>query len=148
MKVVCRGRTNEDLPAGYTDVRAQLGEGPFPLTIGKTYVVFAIEASEGRVSYYVHDDDGLQYPMWYAAPLFQIADATPSRHWVCAYDPPMANTAGVFVLSFPDWASDRYFFKRPRRRPASCSGDILAIQGVDHAGVRVGLGALQTPTTP
>lgn len=58
MRVRCVGRSIENLPDTYVDVRKRLGEGPFPLTVGRTYVVYAIEARAGAVDYHIHDDEG------------------------------------------------------------------------------------------
>ncbi len=53
----------------------------------------------------------MPYPVWYAAPLFEVTDPRPSRQWICAYHAPSEATAGgLLILSFPEWASDRYFY--------------------------------------
>ena len=66
-------------------------------------------SARGIGKYYIHDDEGLGYPIWYAAPLFEVVHPALSRHWVCTYEVD-DSAVGTLVLALPGWAHDRFFY--------------------------------------
>ena len=110
--VRCRESTLSGTPASFLDDRR--GYGPstvLPLTVGATYVVFAITSFVGGFWYYVLDDDGHNYPVWYPAPVFDIASERVPAGWVLRHH--RANDGGITsILTFPEWASDPHFYEK------------------------------------
>jgi hypothetical protein len=85
-----------------------------PLTVGAVYRVYAITVFKGLFWYYLLDNDAASYPIWYPAPLFEVADATLSRRWIVNYLP---NTfrperIGTSVIAFAEWANDPTYYER------------------------------------
>ena len=112
MRVSCLSNSGATLPENYVDARS--GYGPsaeFPITVGKEYVVYAIALwNNAQVWYYVSDDDDLNYPFRYPAPLFEVADSSVSRYWRYAFTPEHLDHVALFA--FEEWVRDAYFFDR------------------------------------
>jgi len=86
-------------------------EASFPLSVGKDYLVQAVTVHLGLAWYYVHDDDDLEWPIWYPATLFTLRDGEIPVGWVMGYVHLGAENQYP-VLSFPGWANDRFFYER------------------------------------
>jgi hypothetical protein len=84
----------------------------FPLTIGETYVVYAITMFQGHCWYYVLDDNRLPYPVWELAPLFEIADPYIPRDWIYGYVRTSEQDEGVPIVSFPEWVLNQSYYER------------------------------------
>ncbi len=83
MRVRCRTNLAADLTTPWL---VGLGDGDYPgLTLGREYVVYALEWSEGAPGYILCDDGYSFYPMHYPAELFGITDPQPSRYWIIGY---------------------------------------------------------------
>ena len=85
----------------------------FEVTIGAEYAVYGVTVWRGHCWYYVFDDDDLAYPVWKPAALFEVSDPTMPRNWVFGYVQPVDGDGGQGfpVISFPEWALDRYFYE-------------------------------------
>ena len=110
MKILCKVRTGESLPSSYFETGLEPSRHPFPLTIGKEYVVYALAVKERQIWYYISDDDELFYPVRYPAPLFDVVDQLLSKHWGYAFTPEHLDHFALF--SFDEWISDPYFYDR------------------------------------
>jgi hypothetical protein len=122
VRVRCIANTGQALPESSIDSRRGLtAEKTFPLTIGTLYVVYAITMYRGLTWYYVLDDHDLPYPVWKPAVLFDIVSGTIPTGWVVGYVRVSGDDAGYPVISFPEWADDRFFYER------LVDGDDLAV---------------------
>lgn len=111
MIVHCVGNTGKLLPEEYLDSRGgYLRETEFPLTVSKTYVVYALALRQGQVWYYLLDDNELNYPVHYPAPLFRIVDNKLSDHWRFRFTPEHLDHLALFA--FEEWVADPYFYDR------------------------------------
>lgn len=104
--------TGETLPATSRDsARGINSDTEFPVTIGRSYSVFAMTVFLGVAWYYVLDDDGHDWPTWIPASLFDLVDGTLPGSWLVGYF-----RFGVEnqypILSFPEWAHDHGFYER------------------------------------
>lgn len=111
MIIRCLTATADSLPGNSYD--SNQGVNPdtvFPVTPGRAYPVYAITIFLGIAWYYVPDDDGLDWPTWVPASLFEVIDGHMPASW----------TVGHFrfasdqypLISFPEWASDHRFYER------------------------------------
>jgi len=80
-------------------------DAEFPLTIGRTYVVYACTVFDGYSWSYVLDDDGHHYPVWYPAVLFSVADPQIPPDWVFGYVRPRPDEDGYPLISSPSGRS-------------------------------------------
>jgi hypothetical protein len=113
MRVTCIASTATDLPPSCWD--ADIGITPevtFPLTIGATYVVYAITVFRGHCWYYVFDDNRLAYPVWKLAALFEVSEPSIPPDWIVGYVRQDHDDEGFPLISFPEWALDHYFYER------------------------------------
>jgi hypothetical protein len=111
MRVRCASNSGSRLPEEYLDPAANLHRSTnFPLTIGAEYAVYAVLIRPGGVWFQLSDDNELPYPMAYPAPLFDIVDGRPSRHWTFALTTDHADHLALFAI--PEWTADRYFYDR------------------------------------
>lgn len=113
MIVRCKGNTVDDsfpsdLYAYWTNHHL---ERAFPLTVGASYPVVAIVVNHGIPWYYIHDDDDLSWPIWYPASLFEVSDGAFPESWVYGYFV-VSRDVQFPIISFPEWANDRYFYER------------------------------------
>lgn len=112
MIVCCLSNTGEILPVTSRDsARGFNADTEFPVTIGRSYDVFAMTIFLGIAWYYVLNDDGHDWPTWAPAPLFGVLDGTLPRSWVVGYFR-FANGDQYPILSFPEWATDHAFYER------------------------------------
>jgi hypothetical protein len=113
MRVTCLANTGRALPAVCLDSHRGLSiEKNFPLTVGLTYVVYAITMYRGFAWYYVLDDHQLPYRVWEPAPLFEVESGDIPQGWIVGYERPQNDELGFPVVSFPEWVMDGYFYER------------------------------------
>jgi hypothetical protein len=113
MLVRCVSTSVVDLPLSYSREGSVYGEDYVPpLTVGKTYVVYAATAASGGMWYYLADDNELYYPVWYPAPLFGVVDGRLSRYWIYGYTLLERGEADYPIFAFKEWATDPYFYDR------------------------------------
>lgn len=111
MRVICRTIQAAGLPSNYLDPRASLDQHfVFPLTVGRSYVVYGLLFRDAQVWYLVADDNELPYPMAYPAPLFEVQNGRPSKHWIFALTPETRSHHAL--LAVPAWTADPYFYDR------------------------------------
>ncbi len=111
MRVICRTNNATKLPSNYLDPRAGLDQHfVFPLTVGRSYVVYGLLFRDAQVWYLLADDNELPYPMAYPAPLFEVQSGRPSKHWVFALTPETSSQHALFAA--PAWTADTYFYDR------------------------------------
>lgn len=104
--------TGESLPSVNIEPRAGYDRSTeFPLTVGRTYVVFALTIFLGTAWYYVMDDDGLAWPTWMPSSLFEVTDGAVPSSWVVGYFR-FSQEDQRPLLSFPEWATDHGFYER------------------------------------
>jgi hypothetical protein len=84
----------------------------FALTPGRVYDVEALTVFLGWIWYYVMDDGGAWYPVWKPAPLFDVVDGSVPAEWRFAHLSNPHTGASYPILSFPEWASDIFFYDR------------------------------------
>lgn len=112
MIVRCIANTGATLPAVNIDPRRGYDRSTeFPLTVHVDYVVFAVTVFLGTAWYYVLDDDGLDWPTWMPASLFEIADGSLPHAWKFGYVR-YSQEDQKAILSFPEWADDPSFYER------------------------------------
>lgn len=108
MKIRCIANTGESLPENYLDSAVnRTKETVFRLTTGKEYVVYAIDEAEGKVWYYICDDNFIYYPQKHCAPLFEIVDSRISKYWRFKL---WEN--GLLEIAFAPWLNDPYFYDK------------------------------------
>lgn len=108
----CLSNRLSEVPERYLDERGGFTrEKIFDLTPGKEYVAFGITTHAGGWWYYVEDDLGRNYPVWRPEVLFEVVDSTVPEHWIGHNDVDYYGQKQT-TLSFPEWASDPYFYER------------------------------------
>lgn len=113
MKLRCIGNRGSDLPPELLNPKLNRDENTrFPLTIGKTYVVYGLTVYLSHLWYYVCDDDFTHFPVWKPAPLFEIVDPRVSRYWEinCSLDGRGESDTGI-IVAYPEWARDPYYYE-------------------------------------
>jgi hypothetical protein len=106
MKVRCTSRKGTSLPELYLDPSGgYMADTIFPLQVGKNYVVYALTLRRGGVWYYLLDESGVGYPVWFPAPLFEVSDSKLSKYWVFGFHE-AGLRAGDAVFAFAEWAND------------------------------------------
>jgi hypothetical protein len=73
--------------------------------------VYAVTSFLGGFWYYLLDDDQLGYPVWYPAPVFDVVDGQVPSNWELGHHD-VGGGRFFAVLSFPEWARDRFFYER------------------------------------
>lgn len=112
MIVRCLSNTCETLPATSRDSALGINaDTEFPITIGRSYEVFAMTVLLGIAWYYVLDEHGHDWPTWTPAPLFDVVDGTLPRSWRVGYFR-FEGEDQYPILSFPEWATDHRFYER------------------------------------
>jgi hypothetical protein len=112
MIVRCLTTTAGGLPANAYD--SNMGINPdtvFPVTPGQAYPVYAITILLGRAWFYIQNDDGLAWPTWTPASVFEILDGHMPASWILNYFR-LAPDDQYPLISFPEWAADHYFYER------------------------------------
>jgi len=108
MKIRCIANTGASLPENYLDPAVdRTTETVFRLTVGKEYVVYAIDEAEGNVWYYICDDNFIYYPQKHCAPLFEVVDDRVSKYWRFKFW-----DNGLLEVAFPHWLKDPYFYEK------------------------------------
>ncbi len=80
MKVRCIGNLGSNLPPALPDPTSNRDENTlFPLTIGRTYVVYGLTVYRSFLWYYLCDDEFTYFPIWNPSPLFEIVDHRVSK---------------------------------------------------------------------
>lgn len=86
MIVRCTARTGDVLPSMSRDSSVGIdGSTEFPVTVGRSYLVFAMTIYLGVAWYYIMDDDGHAWPTWVPAPLFEVVDGSLPASWRVGY---------------------------------------------------------------
>jgi hypothetical protein len=82
------------------------------LTIGRLYVVYAVEIIDGWVRYYVADDvyPNVSYPVGYFAAFFEIVDPRVSGCWTFKCTQPRSRSPNT-LLAFENWAQEPLFYE-------------------------------------
>jgi hypothetical protein len=119
VKVKCTSNSPKDMPRDFPLERiwGENTEGRrFPLLVGKEYAVYGVTITLGLVWYYIRDEDFVYYPVWNPSSLFEISDSSLPESWRVG----IHNTRGQedvgFILSFPEWVSDKYFYDKLTNR--------------------------------
>ncbi|MBC6475244.1 MAG: hypothetical protein GDA48_22550 [Hormoscilla sp. GM102CHS1] len=108
MKIRCIANTGASLPENYLDPAVnRTKETVFRLTVEKEYVVYAIYEAEGKVWYYICDDNFIYYPQKHCAPLFEVVDNRTSKYWRFNL---WEN--GLLEIAFVHWLNDPYFYEK------------------------------------
>ena len=108
MRIRCLATTGNHLPAAY--LAAPLGltnRTEFDLTVGKEYVVYAIDTIDDRTYFFICADSFTNYPMRVPAPLFETIDGTRSKHWKT-----VTRANGLQETAIDAWISDPYFHEK------------------------------------
>jgi hypothetical protein len=79
MQVVCTGNRGSALPASVLSVPGNFEAARFQLTLGRTYVVYAMALRQGFLGLLVLDDGAR--PMWFHVELFEFVDAALPPNW-------------------------------------------------------------------
>jgi|SRR6185437_10247324 len=110
MKVRCTSSKGTSLPELYLDsAGGYRADTIFPLRIGKEYIVYALTLRRGGIWYYLLDESGVGYPVWFPAPLFEVSDSRISQYWIFGFHD-AGLRAGDAIFSFVEWASDPLTF--------------------------------------
>ncbi len=113
MRVRCITNSGQQIPeSSLYPIWNITRDSKFPLTIGREYVVHAVSTNRGQCWYYVFDDHDLPYPVWKLAVLFDVSDPRLPPDWEIGYIRPRPSDQGFAVISFPEWAHDRFFYER------------------------------------
>lgn len=113
MRLLCIANTSNDLPSEcLVDPRVLKPGKTFAVTVGASYVVYAVTVYRGFAWYYVLDDNELEYPVWKPAPLFELESGAIPGGWVLGYVRSEKEDVGYPLLSFAEWANDRTFYER------------------------------------
>ena len=108
MRIRCIANTGAYLPKSYIDpAKGYKKETEFSLTVGKDYTVYALKEWQGRVWYYICDDNYMYYPMQNPAPLFEVIDSRLSKYWRFNLYP-----NGLLKIAFEQWFADPYFYDK------------------------------------
>jgi hypothetical protein len=117
VKVRCVTKSAKDLPK---DIRLEriwgnsenIADRSFALTVGKEYIVYGVTITLGHVWYYICDEDFVYYPVWNPASLFEITDSSLPQSWRVRFDKEQDGHEERFLLSFPEWVNDKYFYDK------------------------------------
>lgn len=112
MRVVCVSSVSDSLPSASYDRHYEITDKTsFPITPDKSYVVFGVTQRLGLPWYYIIDDYDLAWPTWVPASLFTVSDGGIPDGWHFGFFV-LSRESQVSILSFPEWASDFYFYER------------------------------------
>jgi hypothetical protein len=112
MIVLCMANSGDVLPLMSRDSAQGFdGETEFPITIGRTYYVYAMTFYLGIAWYYILNDDGHYWPTWTPAPMFEIIDGALPESWQVGYFN-FGREHQYPIISFPEWAEDHAFYER------------------------------------
>jgi hypothetical protein len=112
MIVRCIANTGDVLPPASRDPSRGFDVGTeFPVTVGRSYEVFAMTNVVGIAWFYVMDDHGEPWPTWMPSPLFEVVDGRLPSSWQVGYFR-FSRDDQYPILSFPEWARDHSFYER------------------------------------
>lgn len=107
MRVRCRTNTWTELPGELQSWQGASSGKPDPdLVVGQEYVVYAVVFMEGHVWYYIKPRIR-DYPIYHPGPLFELSDASLSRHWVFGFD-----HRGCPLMAWREWVEDVTYYER------------------------------------
>lgn len=115
MKIKCKFNLGKHLPR-----ECQVGgigrSTLFPLEKGKEYTVYGLVINNGYFWYYIcddeYDEEKINYPIWYPAPLFEIINKNLSKYWrICFNQEKLFNNV-VQLIAFEEWINDAYYYDR------------------------------------
>lgn len=118
MRIRCRSNLGSELPTTLLVDRVGVrADERFPLTLGKTYTVYAFTVYLGHAWFYLVDDYEHPWPTWYPGPLLDVIDERLSKYWVIRYerhaDNPITGLAEAgMTITFPEWAHEPSFLDR------------------------------------
>jgi hypothetical protein len=108
MKIRCIATTGADIPESYfLPHLCYQKETDFQVTVGQEYVVYALYEWEGKIWYYICDDNSTYYPIHKPAPLFEVLDDRVSKYWRFKLEP-----NGLLIIAFEQWFSEPYFYDK------------------------------------
>jgi hypothetical protein len=111
MKVRCKSNRGEDLVPPYYDPQIGRPNGHrFALTIGRSYVVYALGFGDPGTWVYIADDVFVDGPRRYPLCLFEIEDDSVSQTWSVAFERRDADQARM--LAPRKWLEMKWFFNR------------------------------------
>lgn len=114
MSFVVRCRANDlgEVPEAFLDQRRGLVRTTaLPLTVGCSYVVFAITNSVGGFWYFVLDDDDRGIPLSYPSAVFDVEEGVVPLGWSVGHG--RSSRYGLTVVVGPvEWAGDPSFYER------------------------------------
>ena len=112
MIVECLTTTADGLPASaYDSASGTTRDTEYPVTPGRHYAVYGITILHGHAWYYIHDDDDLDWPIHTPASMFAVIDGHLPTSWIVGYFRFAPDNQRPHI-SFPEWASDHYFYER------------------------------------
>ncbi len=79
MRVLCIANIGAYLPKSYTE-SGYYEEYKFPVLVGKSYVVYAMNLWAGKIRYLIVGESH-QIPSWIPSELFEMVDSKLSRYW-------------------------------------------------------------------
>lgn len=109
MKVQCKTNRRCDLHPT-SDEYATNPEVVFDLTVGQSYLVYALYAREGEVDFYLCGDYHDHLPVYYSNGLFELIDPRPSRYWEASTQVFPETGKSSLLLAFPAWAHDPAYY--------------------------------------
>lgn len=107
----------KDYPDLYNEIKetVNIPGDKLHISIGKTYVVYAVRMTESYPGFFIADDVFTYYPIEYAARFFEIVDERLSRYWQLPkehliWSDLKQNIADTFI-SFEEWAyiGDKFY---------------------------------------
>jgi hypothetical protein len=103
MKARCVAFRASELPSEVRE-RAKLEDDyAFSVSVGKTYIVYAVSVFRDVLWYCICDDGYVHFPAWTPAGLFEIADSRISRYWAFA----AINDRDITcTFAYPEWVRD------------------------------------------
>lgn len=113
MVIYALSNSGRDLPDDCKNECMGIGdETEFAVTAGRDYIVYAITVFLGYPWYYVCTDDGVPYPKWTPAPLFEVVEGSISKYWEYGYLRNEQNKLAYPIFAFKEWARDLFFYDR------------------------------------
>lgn len=108
MKIICIANTGAALPESYfLPHLCYQKDMEFQLTVGKSYIVYGLYEWQGKIWYYICDDNYTYFPIHNPAPLFKIVDPTPSQYWQFRL-----SENGLLEIAFEHWFSIPYYYDK------------------------------------
>jgi hypothetical protein len=87
--------------------------GIFRITVDKEYIVYCITMLNNSIWYYILQDvELMDYPIWHPAELFEVVDSGMPSVWKFGIQENESNRLLQPMISFPEWASDIYYYDR------------------------------------